>query len=37
LKENGHPKWKSVTIDKAFLTKDKLVSPCVSKAMSQAN
>jgi len=37
LKENGHPKWKDVKLDKEFLTKDKLVSPCVSKAMSQAN
>lgn len=37
LRENGHPKWKSVKLDKEFLTKDKLVSPCVAKALSQAN
>ncbi|MCL5024464.1 MAG: TAXI family TRAP transporter solute-binding subunit [Nitrospirae bacterium] len=37
LKGNGHPKWKDVTIGKKFLVGDKLVSPCVSKAMSQAD
>ncbi len=35
LRENGHPKWKDVKLDKEFLTKDKLISPCVSKALSQ--
>jgi hypothetical protein len=37
LKENGHPKWKDVSIDKEFLLKDKIVSPCVSKAWDQKN